>query len=49
MVQAGATPISVLALACELQRDWGRPEAERLRGVMREYFGSHRARPSRPR
>jgi nicotinamidase-related amidase len=40
MIQAGATPISVLALACELQRDWGRPEANRLRLVMREYFGS---------
>jgi nicotinamidase-related amidase len=39
MIQAGATPISVLGLACELQRDWGRPEAERLRAIMREYFG----------
>jgi nicotinamidase-related amidase len=43
MVQAGATPISVLALACELQRDWGRPDADRLRGIMREYFGRLRA------
>ena len=39
MIQAGATPITVLGLACELQRDWGRPEAERLRVIMREYFG----------
>ena len=39
MIQAGAIPISVLGLACELQRDWGRPEAERLRMIMREYFG----------
>lgn len=39
MIQAGATPISVLGLACELQRDWGRPEANRLREIMREYFG----------
>jgi len=38
MIQAGATPISVLGLACELQRDWGRPEANRLRAIMREYF-----------
>lgn len=38
MIQAGATPITVLGLACELQRDWGRPEAERLRAIMREYF-----------
>ena len=38
MAQAGAVPISVLGLACELQRDWGRPQADRLRAVMREYF-----------
>ena len=43
MVQAGATPITVLGLACELQRDWGRPGADRLRGVMREYFGKLKA------
>ena len=43
MIQAGAIPISVLALACELQRDWGRPDAERLRIVMREYFGKLKA------
>ena len=43
MIQAGAIPISVLALACELQRDWGRPEANRLRQVMREYFGKLKA------
>jgi nicotinamidase-related amidase len=38
MAQAGATPITVLGLACELQRDWGRPDANRLRAIMREYF-----------
>lgn len=43
MIQAGATPITVLGLACELQRDWGRPEANRLRAVMREYFGKLKA------
>src|SRR5688500_3758905 len=43
MIQAGATPISVLALACELQRDWGRPDANRLRAIMREYFGKLKA------
>ena len=43
MVQAGATPITVLGLACELQRDWGRPGADRLRAVMREYFGKVKA------
>ena len=39
MLNAGATPITVLGLACELQRDWGRPDAEKLRKIMREYFG----------
>jgi nicotinamidase-related amidase len=39
MIQAGAKPITVLGLACELQRDWGRPDANRLRAIMREYFG----------
>ena len=43
MIQAGAVPISVLGLACEFQRDWGRPDADRLRGIMREYFGKLRA------
>lgn len=43
MIQAGASPISVLGLACELQRDWGRPEANRLRMIMREYFGKLKA------
>ena len=42
MVQAGAVPITVLALACELQRDWARPQADRLRAIMREYFGKLR-------
>ncbi len=39
MLNAGAIPITVLGLACELQRDWGRPDAETLRKIMREYFG----------
>lgn len=43
MIQAGAIPISVLGLACELQRDWGRPDANRLRAIMREYFGKLKA------
>jgi nicotinamidase-related amidase len=43
MIQAGAIPITVLGLACELQRDWGRPEADRLRAIMREYFGKLKA------
>src|SRR5574341_1909849 len=48
MIQAGARPISVLGLACELQRDWGRPEADRLRAIMREYFGKLRALKGQP-
>jgi nicotinamidase-related amidase len=43
MIQAGAKPVTVLGLACELQRDWGRPQADRLRAVMREYFGKLKA------
>src|SRR4051812_48864786 len=43
MVQAGAVPITVLGLACELQRDWGRAGADRLRGIMRAYFAGMRA------
>lgn len=43
MVQAGVVPITVLSLACELQRDWGRPDADRLRHILRGYFAAHRA------
>jgi nicotinamidase-related amidase len=43
MYQAGVVPVTVLGLACELQRDWARPEADRLRAVMRDYFGNMRA------
>lgn len=41
MERAGAHPITVLALACELQRDWGAPGADRLRSLMRTYFSLH--------
>lgn len=47
MVQAGAVPVTVLSLACELQRDWARPGADRLRGALRAYFGARRARQGR--
>src|SRR5690242_17309825 len=43
MIQAGGTPISVLGLACELQRDWGRTDADKLRKIMRDYFGRLKA------
>lgn len=42
LYQAGVVPVTVLGLACELQRDWARPGADRLRAVMREYFGNLR-------
>ena len=42
MLNAGAIPITVLGLACELQRDWGRPDSEKLREIMREYFAKRR-------
>jgi nicotinamidase-related amidase len=42
MIQAGVKPISVLGLAAELQRDWARPGADRLRGILRGWFGGHR-------
>lgn len=47
MLQAGVKPISVLSLACELQRDWGRPGADRLRAALRGYFAAHRALAAR--
>ncbi|MCD6060637.1 MAG: hypothetical protein K0S16_948, partial [Moraxellaceae bacterium] len=40
--QAGVVPVTVLGLACELQRDWARPEADRLRAIMRSYFANRR-------
>lgn len=43
MIQAGAIPISVIGLAGELQRDWGRPESDKLRSVLREYFSRLKA------
>ena len=46
MIQAGAVPITVLSLACELQRDWGRSGADRLRALMREQFKILRAQPA---
>ena len=48
MVQAGVIPTSVLGLACELQRDWGRRDADRLRAIMREYFAKLKALKASP-
>lgn len=38
MVQAGAQPVTAISLTAELQRDWGRPGADRLRSILRWYF-----------
>ncbi len=38
MFQAGAKPITALALACEIQRDWVREQGTSLRGIVRWYF-----------
>ncbi|NLU70350.1 isochorismatase family protein [Streptomyces sp. HNM0574] len=38
MVHAGARPVTAISLTAELQRDWGRPDADRLRTIMRWYF-----------
>lgn len=43
MIQAGAIPISVIGLAGELQRDWGRPYSSNLRAILHEYFTSLKA------
>jgi nicotinamidase-related amidase len=49
MIQAGAQPITTLALACELQRDWARGEGKVLRGIMQWYFRELRQhRPFEP-
>lgn len=39
MIQAGAKPISVISLAGELQKDWGREGADCLRHALQSYFG----------
>lgn len=38
MLAAGAQPVTAISLAAELQRDWGRSGADRLRGILRWYF-----------
>jgi nicotinamidase-related amidase len=43
MIQAGATPISTIGLVGELQRDWGRPNADTLRSILRSHFGRQAA------
>jgi hypothetical protein len=38
MIQAGAQPTTAIAVACELQRDWGREDANKLREILHWYF-----------
>ncbi|WP_280397349.1 hydrolase [Nocardia carnea] len=43
MVQAGAQPITSLAFGCELMRNWARPDANRYRAIINDYFRRKRA------
>ena len=38
MLQAGAQPITSLAFGCELMRNWARPDADRYRTIINDYF-----------
>jgi nicotinamidase-related amidase len=38
MIQAGAHPVTAVQVAAELQRDWGRDNADQLRQILRWYF-----------
>ena len=42
LVTLPIVPISVIGLAGELQRDWGRDGADHLRTALRGYFGRMR-------
>ncbi|MFI6288374.1 hydrolase [Streptomyces sp. NPDC051018] len=43
MTQAGAQPITSLALGCELMRNWARPDADLYRVIINDYFARKRA------
>lgn len=43
MVQAGAQPITSLALGCELMRNWARDDADLYRVIINDYFRRKRA------
>ncbi|QNS08261.1 hydrolase [Streptomyces xanthii] len=38
MVQAGAQPITSIAFGSELMRNWARPDADRFRVIINDYF-----------
>ena len=48
MVHSGAKPITTLALACELQRDWSRGHGDTLRAIFQWYFAQLRRHQDRP-
>lgn len=48
MVHSGAKPITTLALACELQRDWSRGHGDTLRSIFQWYFAQLRRHQDRP-
>ncbi|MEV4222178.1 hydrolase [Nonomuraea sp. NPDC049725] len=43
MIQAGAQPVTSLALGCEFMRDWARDDADLYRVVINDYFRRKRA------
>ncbi|TQL68390.1 nicotinamidase-related amidase [Nocardioides albertanoniae] len=43
MTQAGAQPITSLALGCELMRNWARDDADLYRVIINDYFARKRA------
>ena len=43
MVQAGAQPITSLALGCEFMRNWARENADLYRVIINDYFARKRA------
>lgn len=38
MIAAGASPVTTISFGGELMRNWARPDADNLRGVMQWYF-----------
>ena len=49
MIQAGAVPVTALAIACEMQRDWARAHGTALRTIMQDYFRQARSIADRAR
>lgn len=42
MLQEGAQPVTSLAFGCELMRNWARPDADRYRSIINDYFRRQR-------